>query len=75
MGRGPQRKTSQSRVAGGAGDVVAFTYDIYTTTSNNKVVLGATLTVQRLRWFCSTVPTGSAPGDLREFWYGSVLSV
>ncbi len=56
MGRGPQRKTSQSRVAGGAGDVVAFTYDIYTTPSKNNGVLGATLTVHSQPPPCSLCP-------------------
>ena len=47
MGRSPQRETSQSRLTANAGDVVAFAYDIYTTTNMNKVVLGGTLTFDR----------------------------
>ena len=45
MGRCPQRETSQSRLTADAGDVVAFAYDTYTTSHNNKGVLGGTLTV------------------------------
>lgn len=44
MGRCPQRETSQSRLTADAGDVVAFAYDTYTTSHNNKGVLGGTLT-------------------------------
>ena len=49
MGRSPQRETSQSRLTANAGDVVAFAYDIYTTSNNNKGVLGGTLTGNRRR--------------------------
>jgi hypothetical protein len=47
MGRCPQRETAQSRLTADAGDVVAFAYDIYTTTNINKVVLGGTLTTDQ----------------------------
>jgi hypothetical protein len=40
-----QKIGGEVRLAVGAGDVVAFAYDIYTTTNMNKVVLGGTLTV------------------------------
>jgi hypothetical protein len=45
MGRSLQRETSQSRLTADAGDVVAFAYDIYTTTNMNKVVLGGRLQI------------------------------
>ena len=75
MGRSPQRESSQSRIAGGAGNAVAFAYDTCTTTKINKVVLGGTLTgaqASRLckahgamvpKWpSCERTPVSARPG-------------